>query len=127
MLVPVNGHSLPLLPALDGLRITVEVRRNFFPRIQPVFWRFRGWQWGRGRFAHQRSPDWSAVIRRPPTDCNAVTKPRQSTALDGKRGKRAISVHCRFVATTELSDSRICAIRRREAGERAAKTRRNEK
>jgi hypothetical protein len=45
-------------------------------------------------------------------------KVRHWTASEGNR---AISVHCRFVAATELSDSRICAIRRHEAGELAAK------
>ena len=36
MQVPVNRHSLPLLPALDCGHVAIEVGRDFLPRIQPV-------------------------------------------------------------------------------------------
>ncbi len=36
VLVAVNGHRLPLLPALDGGHVPVEICRDFLPRIQPV-------------------------------------------------------------------------------------------
>ena len=37
MQVPVDGHPLPLLPALNGGHVAFKVGRNLLPRIQPVF------------------------------------------------------------------------------------------
>jgi len=37
-----NGHPLALLPALHCCYVAVEVSRDFLPRIQAVFERFRG-------------------------------------------------------------------------------------
>ena len=34
--VPLDGHALALLPALHRLDVTVQVGRDFLPRIQPV-------------------------------------------------------------------------------------------
>ena len=40
--VAVDRHGLPLLPALNRRHIAAEIRRDFLPRIQPVFGRFLG-------------------------------------------------------------------------------------
>jgi hypothetical protein len=51
---PVDRHSsCPLLPALDGGHIVVEVSRNFLSRIQPFLGRFDGWRQARERFTHE--------------------------------------------------------------------------
>jgi len=42
MLVPVNGYALPFLPALNRGYVTIEVSRDFLPRIQPLFEPSRG-------------------------------------------------------------------------------------
>src|SRR3954464_12197412 len=53
MHVPVDGHPLPLLPALDGGHVAVKVGGDFLPRIQPVLGRSDRWQCTRGSFAHR--------------------------------------------------------------------------
>ena len=32
-----DGHALPLFPALDGCHVAIEVGRDFLPRVEPVF------------------------------------------------------------------------------------------
>ena len=49
--MPVDGHCLPLFPALHGGYIAVKVYRDFLPRIQPVLRRPRAW----GLFSHLHS------------------------------------------------------------------------
>src|SRR6266481_9410866 len=53
MQVSVNGHPLPLLPALDRRHVAVEVCRDFLPRIQVVFGWSHGWRCAREWFAHR--------------------------------------------------------------------------
>ncbi len=48
MLVAVNGHSLPLLPALDRGHVALEVGRDFLPRIQLVHGRLHGRRCAKG-------------------------------------------------------------------------------
>ena len=85
MQVPVNGHPLPLLPALDRRHVAVEVRRDFLPRIQPVFGRSHGWRCAKGWFAHRAlliGPQ-SSTTRE--SNCSLrLAKARQNTAFDGK-------------------------------------------
>jgi hypothetical protein len=61
MQVPVDGHPLALLPALDRGYVAIQVCSDFLPRIQAVFGWSDGWQRVRELFAH-RSPDWLAVV-----------------------------------------------------------------
>src|SRR6266404_8395395 len=53
MLVAVNGHPLPLLPALDRGHVAAEVGGDFLPRIQPVLRGSLGWRCAREWFAHR--------------------------------------------------------------------------
>src|SRR6266403_2004095 len=52
MHVAVNGHPLPLFPALDRRHVPVQVRGDFLPRIQSVFQWSNGWGCARGWFIH---------------------------------------------------------------------------
>jgi hypothetical protein len=53
MLVPVNGHALPFLPALNRGYVTIEVSRDFLPGVKPLFGRALGWLCFKGQFAHR--------------------------------------------------------------------------
>jgi len=77
--VPVDGHPLPLFPALNRRHVSIEVSRDFLPRVQPVFRRSFGrrssWQW----VAH-RAPDLARFVVVRERDCNSIGK---STAMYG--------------------------------------------
>ena len=34
--MPMDRHALPLLPALDGRDVTIQIGRDFLPRVQPL-------------------------------------------------------------------------------------------
>ena len=53
MQVPVDGHPLPLLPALDRGHVAVEVSRDLLPRIEGIFGRSLGWRCGCGWLVHR--------------------------------------------------------------------------
>ena len=79
-----NRHFLPLLPALDGGHVALEVGRDFLPRIQPVQGRFHGWP--------SRAPDWSAVVASPGTRLYRRYGQRQSTVFEGTEAIPHIAV-----------------------------------
>src|SRR5947209_5613963 len=80
--VPVNGHLLVLLPALDCSYVSLEVGRNLFPGIQPIPRRAFGWRCSRERFGHS-----NLLKDKRLCDCNSGCKERQSTAFNGKSRK----------------------------------------
>src|ERR1700722_1240059 len=86
MLVAVNGHPLALLPPLDGRYVAVEVRRDFLPRIQPVFGRTRRWRRAGGCFTHGVLLLGPRLSRARDPNCNSAdaARRRQTTAFDGK-------------------------------------------
>src|SRR5260370_35914588 len=81
--VPVNGHPLALLPALDCSYVSLEVGRNLFPGIQPVPRRAFGWRCSRERFGPS-----NLLKDKRLCDCNSGCWGRQSTAFNGKSRKR---------------------------------------
>src|SRR5260370_4327276 len=81
--VPVNGHPLALLPALDCSYVSLEVGRNLFPGIQPISRRAFGWRCSRERFGHSNLLEDKRLCA-----CNSGCGGRQSTALNGKSRTR---------------------------------------
>ena len=88
MQVTVDGHLLPLLPALDRPHVAIEVGRNFLPRIQAVFgWGVRG----------DGSPialSWLVRKRHEPGN-QIVPLPCNGTTKDGIRRQAGKGWYCR--------------------------------
>ena len=102
MQVPVDGHPLPLLPALDRGHVAFEVGRNLLPGIQPVFLRIAVYG---GMVRPSGSPGWSANVTNPGTKlypCPA--RARQKTAFDGKPGKRLYLCTLPLEGARQMSD-----------------------
>src|SRR5215472_945445 len=78
--MPVDGHPLPLFPALNCRDIAVEVPRDFLPRIQSAF---RRWC-ARGPFSHLLLRQISGVNASLVPIVTYVDRGRQSTAFNGK-------------------------------------------
>ena len=53
--MPVDRHSLPLLPALDSRDVTIQINRDFLPRIEPPFERFLDGRYLICRLTHKLS------------------------------------------------------------------------
>jgi hypothetical protein len=80
MHVSMHGHVFPSFPALHGRDVPPEVRRDFFPRIEPVPGSASGGLGlDRGRVGHGAR------------DCSRPPQARQSTVFNGRttdRGRR---------------------------------------
>src|SRR5882724_2349300 len=88
MKVPVNGHPLPLLPALDRSHVAVEVCRDFLPRIQPVFGRSVKRRCPKGWLFHHSPKEMVPAHPEPGPNCSVPTpewhgKTPHSTAIQG--------------------------------------------
>src|SRR5580700_12337711 len=104
MQVPVNGHSLPFLPALGRGYVTIEVCGDFLPRIQPIVGRSRRWRCARKCFAH-RTLLISRPLARTPEGARHSNrgngKVRHSTA-NRENGRH--SAPCRLTVPSKVSD-----------------------